>query len=201
MSIQKTQRKKTRRCRTCRKKAEGEGAIITPVQAFCSYECAKEYLKSSQAKKDQMKRDRAILRDFRERDKKISQWHKEAQRSFNTYIRTRDAKKMFCVSCAAAITTVSIGGRADAGHFRSIGSASHMRYNNKNVHYPQCRKCNNCLSGNYPAYRKSLLLRFGEQFVDDLENDQRVVKYTVEYLKRIKKIFNKKTRLYKKLFR
>ena len=200
MSIQKTQRKKTRRCRTCRKKAEGEGAIITPVQAFCSYECAKEYLKSSQAKKDQMKRERAILRDFRERDKKITQWHKEAQRSFNQYIRTRDLGKIPCVSCGIPVGPGAIGGNADAGHFRSIATASQLRYSTRNVHL-QCKKCNNWLSGNYPAYRKALLLRFGEQFVDDLENDQRVVKYTVEYLKRIKKIFNKKTRLYKKLFR
>ena len=147
-----------------------------------------------------MKRERAILRDFRERDKKITQWHKEAQRSFNTYIRTRDLGKIPCVSCGISVGPGAIGGNADAGHFRSIATASQLRYSTRNVHL-QCKKCNNWLSGNYPAYRKALLLRFGEQFVDELENDQRVVKYTVEYLKRIKKIFNKKTRLYKKLFR
>lgn len=191
---------KARRCRNCRKKAEGEGAVITPIQAFCSYDCVKEYLASAKAKKDQMKREKSILRDFREREKRMSDRHREAQTSFNAYVRIRDLGKIACISCGIPIGTGAIGGNADCSHFRSIASAPQLRYNLRNAHI-SCKHCNQWLSGNYAGYRKTLLSRYGQEYVDSLENDQKVAKFNAEYLTRIKKIFRKKTRIYKKLFR
>lgn len=58
----------------------------------------------------------------------------------------------------------------DAGHYRSRGSASHLRFNLLNIH-KQCVKCNRFNSGNAVDYRIRLIKRIGEDNVIRLENN------------------------------
>jgi hypothetical protein len=85
---------------------------------------------------------------------------KKAQASFNKYIRTRDQNKG-CISCGKQIT--------DAGHYRSVGQFSALRFNEMNVN-GQCRACNCFLHGNLIEYRKGLVNRYGEEKVLYLES-------------------------------
>ena len=55
------------------------------------------------------------------------------------------------------------------------------------------------LSGNIVEYRKELVNRIGEARVIELENDNEPRKFDREYLERVKKIFRKRTRIYKKI--
>jgi hypothetical protein len=97
------------------------------------------------------------------------------------------------VSCGAVSSP-----QWDAGHYRSRGAASHLRFNLLNTQ-KQCNKCNRFLSGNIVEYRKELLNRIGEERLERLENDNEPRKFDREYLERVKKIFRKRTRIYKKI--
>jgi hypothetical protein len=90
-----------------------------------------------------------------------------------------------------------LGGSFDAGHYRSRGSASHLRFNLLNIH-KQCVKCNRFKSGNAVDYRIELIKRIGLENVEKLESDNKPRKFTIEYLKRLKKIFNKRARFHLK---
>ena len=83
----------------------------------------------------------------------------------------------------------------EAGHYRSRGSASHLRFNLFNIHL-QCARCNRYLSGNVVEYRKELIKRIGLNRVEILENDNKPRKFDIEYLKRVKHIFTKRAKFY-----
>jgi hypothetical protein len=106
---------------------------------------------------------------------------KVAQTAFNAFIRARDAGKP-CISCEKPLG--SEPNTYDAGHFRSVGSAPHMRFVDDNVH-GQCKHCNNYLGGNVLAYRKGLIERIGLIRVEQIEADTTLRKYTHEGLREI----------------
>jgi hypothetical protein len=101
---------------------------------------------------------------------------KKAQTAFNAYIRARDKGKT-CISCDTPLG--SEPNSYDAGHFRSVASAAHMRYVEDQVH-GQCKKCNRWLAGNVVEYRKRLLERIGLERLEQIENDNVLRKYTKE---------------------
>ena len=115
---------------------------------------------------------------------------KKAQTAFNAYIRARDKGKP-CISCDKPLD----GGANtfDAGHYRSVGSAPHMRFVEDNCH-GQCKHCNNWLAGNHVEYRKRLLDRIGERQLELLESDNTLRKYTKEGLEEIAKHYREETR-------
>lgn len=108
---------------------------------------------------------------------------KKAQTAFNAFIRARDKGKA-CISCDTQLG--SEPNTFDAGHYRSVGSAPHMRFVEDNVH-GQCKHCNNWLGGNHVEYRKRLLERIGEHRLEQIENDNVLRKYTKEGLEEIRK--------------
>jgi hypothetical protein len=103
-----------------------------------------------------------------------------AQKAFNSFVRARDAGKS-CISCPTQLPDTGIGGAFDCGHYRSIGSAVHMRFVEDNAH-GQCKHCNRHLAGNHVAYRAGLLLRVGPQRTEQIESDQTLRKYSKEGL-------------------
>ncbi len=119
-----------------------------------------------------------------------------AQVVINKYVRLRDYKKS-CVSCHMKYNSNKNGGVWDCGHYRSRGSASHLRFNLWNM-AKQCVKCNRNLSSNSIEYRKELVKRIGLDKVYYLENCNVMKKFDIEYLKRMKAIFNKKSRILQK---
>ena len=115
---------------------------------------------------------------------------KKAQTAFNAYIRARDRGKT-CISCDTPLGNEP--NTFDAGHYRSVGSAPHMRFVEDNVH-GQCKRCNNWLSGNHTEYRKRLLERIGQHRLEQIENDNVLRKYTKEALEEIAKQYREEAR-------
>lgn len=178
---------KPKKCRVCKNK-------FTPFQTtqiVCSQKCALKYAVEKR-EKEQRKNDRIKKESF----KTARQYLDEAQSSFNRYIRARDRGKL-CCSCNSVLVKRSLGGGYDAGHYRSRGAASHLRFNLLNV-WGQCKKCNLHMGGNYSEYRKRLVDKIGLERVERLENDNKSRKFTIDYLKRIKKIFNKRAKYYER---
>jgi hypothetical protein len=170
----------TKRCKGCREVFTAD----RPMQVVCSYLCAIDISKKMAAK--------AVRADKKETKLKLDalqtkpQLVKKAQTAFNAYIRARDVGKT-CISCDKPLD----GGANtfDAGHYRSVGSAPHMRFVEDNVH-GQCKHCNNWLAGNHVEYRKRLVERIGEKQLDLLESDSVLRKYTREGLIEIARQYN-----------
>ena len=197
------------KCKYCKEYQQRDKVVKTPFGNFCLTEHAilfaqdksKHDIKKKLAKAKQVvvKKDKAFNREtkrLKESIKSAGEYIKEAQSSVNKYIRLRDRNKP-CVSCGSNPEQIR-GGTFDAGHYRSRGSASHLRFNLLNIH-KQCVKCNRFNSGNAVDYRIELIRRIGEDNVVKLENDNRPRKFTIDYLKRVKKIFNKRARFYENL--
>lgn len=178
------------RCKICRDKFEPRYFLQkTCVNPSCLAKWAREVTMTKQKESDKVRKEAL---------KSAGDYTKEAQSAINKYVRIRDSKKP-CVSCGCSLS-VSYGGTTDCGHYRSRGSASHLRFNLFNM-AAQCSRCNRYLSGNVVEYRIELIKRIGVERVERLEHNNEPRKFTIEYLKRIKKIFNKKARLYEKKFR
>jgi len=198
---------KKRRCTNCKSYKEAISGLLVPAGFFCDSKCAYEYgTKNTKKLLDKSKKDSQAKQKQRDKTKKerlktASDYIKEAQVAVNKYIRIRDKYKP-CVSCDnnREHKIALSGHRYDAGHYRSRGAASHLRFNVLNIR-KQCVRCNRELSGNVVEFRKGLIAWLGADRVEQLENDNAPKKFTVDYLKRIKSIFTKKYKLYEKVFR
>lgn len=155
----------------------------------CSPKCALELVRW-EAQEGRRKAFRRKTRRDREKLKTRSDWLKEAQAAFNAYIRERDAEQM-CVSCQKPCK------KRNAGHYRSVGSAPELRFEELNCHL-QCEHCNSYLSGNLIEYRKNLIHKIGQEKLDWLEGPHEPKKYTIEQLKEIKAKYKQMTREAKK---
>lgn len=168
-----------------------------PLQKVCSALCALEISKTIQKKivaKEQAQ-DRKETRQKLDAMQTKPELVKKAQTAFNAYIRARDAGKP-CICCGKPLGTEP--NSFDAGHFRSVGSAPHMRFVEDNVH-GQTKHCNNYLGGNVLAYRKGLIERIGLARVEQIEADNTVRKYTHEGLREIAKQYRAMTQAIKNL--
>lgn len=163
-------------------------------QAVCSPACAmidapRHAPKARKALADIERKDIQVRK---EKLKSRSDHMREAQQAFNAYIRARDqAAGHFCISSGKPLDWS--GNAVDAGHYRSVGSAPHLRFDERNCH-AQSKQDNRFLSGNAVDYRIGLIARIGQEAVDALESDQSVRKYTVEEIKAIKAEYRAKTR-------
>ena len=188
--------------------------IKVPLGYFCSREHAMLYGKSkakdkqekairARAKKDKAdkKESRKKLAELKESLKTKSDYTKIAQTEFNKYINLRDRGKP-CISCnrplVYGVRSRGEKGGVDASHYRSRGAAPHLRFDLRNCH-SSCIKCNRDLSGNIVEYRKGLIARYGVEYVESIESDQRSRHYSRDDLKRIASIFRRRSRHYKKL--
>lgn len=165
------------------------------LQVVCSLPCSLERSRETQREASQRAQKQRDAR-ARVRLKTRSEWTRDCQGAFNSYIRARDYGKP-CISSGRYYGDVKFGGKVDAGHYRSVGSASHLRFNFLNCH-AQSVKDNRHLSGNIVEYRKGLIARIGLERVEALENDNEPRKFDIEYLARLTKLLNKRARYYKK---
>ncbi|NNA32708.1 recombination protein NinG [Pseudomonas lundensis] len=195
MAIERKQ-PKPKKCRvaTCR-------ASFVPQrlgQAVCSPKCALATVEVQKAKekKSLAQADRREIKVRKEALKTRGDHIREAQQAFNEYIRTRDqAAGHFCISSGKPLDWS--GNAVDAGHYRSVGSAPHLRFDERNCH-AQSKQDNRFLSGNAVDYRIGLIARIGQEAVDALESDQSVRKYTVDEIKAIKAKYRAMTKELKK---
>jgi hypothetical protein len=173
------------------------GAPFIPArlgQAVCSPACAIIDAPKNQerARKALAQVERRAIKVRKERLKSRSDHMRDAQQAFNAYIRARDQSAGHpCISSGKPLEWTA--NAVDAGHYRSVGSAPHLRFDERNCH-AQSKQDNRFLSGNAVDYRVGLIARIGLEAVEALEADQSVKKYTVEDLKAITAHYRAKTR-------
>lgn len=145
------------------------------MQAVCGAVCAARKVRADKAQ------ERAKVRTRKEAIKTIPVLIREAQVAFNKFIRTRDHDQP-CISCGAPPPNLSeLHAGRDAGHYRSTGSASHLRFHEDNCH-AQCVKCNQWGAGRAVDYRIALVGRIGIARVEALEADNETHKWQREEL-------------------
>ena len=181
---------RTRRCALCRAKTPEKDAIHSKLKSFCSMEHLIEFSRSAQAQQFVKKVRAKETREKREKLRTRSEWLRLAQKAFNEYIRVRDRGKP-CISCGASQGDTVLGGAFDAGHFRSVGSAPHLRFNSWNCNI-QCVRCNRYRGGAPHEYRKGLIDRRSLEIVEALEQDDRPRNYSIHDLQRIIKLCKKR---------
>lgn len=187
---------KSPRPKKCRNPACGEKFTPTfsTAQKVCSPKCALAIkdVNAERAKKAIADTSRNEIKAQKEKLKSRGDHMREAQIAFNAYIRLRDQLAgHVCISSGRPLDWS--GNSVDAGHYRSVGSAPHLRFDERNCH-AQSKQDNRFLSGNAVDYRIGLIERIGQAAVDDLESDQSLKKYTVEDLKDIKAEYRLKLR-------
>lgn len=187
------------RPKRCRNTACGE--TFTPQrlgQAVCSPACALATKDQNlpKARKAIADRERREIKVRKEKLKSRGEYLREAQIAFNAYIRARDQLAGHaCISSGNPLDWT--GNAVDAGHYRSVGAAPHLRFDERNCH-AQSKQDNRFLSGNAVDYRIGLIARIGLEAVEALEADQSVRKYTIDELKAITAEYRAKLRELKK---
>ena len=162
------------------------------LQSVCGPRCAvKHSTLANNRSREKARRD--ALRVRKDRVKTRAEWAKEAQAAFNSYIRARDSL-LPCISCGQSPNQ----GQRHASHYRSVAAASHIRYNCWNVH-ASCAQCNSMKSGNVVEYRIALVRKIGPGRVGALEHSNYQRTFEIDELKRIKRIFSRRAKHYKKL--
>ena len=167
---------KLKKCKICKKQFEP----LRFAQNVCGIPCAIEHANALKAKKEKKEH-----REAKAKLKSRADYLKEAQAIFNKYIRMRD-DKLPCISCGRQHQ-----GQYHAGHFRTVGAAPELRFNELNVN-KQCAPCNNHLSGNLIEYRRGLVAKIGIDKVEWLEGKHEVKKYTIDEIIEIKKHYQQK---------
>lgn len=119
-------------------------------------------------------------------------WIAQAQAAFNAFVRERDRLAGHpCISSGRPLDWT--GNAVDAGHYRSRGSAPHLRFDERNCH-AQSKQENRYASGNVVGYRLGLIARIGLEAVEALESDQESRKWSIDDLKAIKKEYTARVR-------
>ena len=182
---------RSRKCKSCKT----EFTPTRPMQKVCSPECAYTLVKekAEQVRRKEAIKDRLSVRKRLDAMQTLPQLVKRAQTAFNSFIRARDFGKP-CISCGIELTQSGIGGGVDCGHFRSVGSAPNLRFEENNAH-AQCKRCNRYLGGNAIEYRKRLIERIGLAEVERIEADQTVRKYTRDFLIQLASEYRAKTKV------
>lgn len=193
----------TRKCRECNAKF----TPIRPMQPTCeNFACKLAYANraaeksAARRKKDEAakaKAERRAVKAAKEKLKTKRDYTKGAQIAFNAYIRERDKEKP-CICCGEPLLLDSVGGGFDCGHYRSVGSAPHLRFDERNAH-GQRKKCNRYGAGRAVDYRLGLIVRIGAESVAEIEADQADRKWTIDDLKRIRDEYREKLKALRRL--
>jgi len=167
---------KLKACKVCKERFQQFNSTTKACSIACSLELVKqahdkEYRKETKRLKDKIK--------------SRSEWLKDAQTVFNKFIRLRD-NDLACISCGRHHS-----GQYHAGHYRSVGSAPELRFEELNNN-KQCSPCNNHLSGNLIPYRVNLIKKIGVDKVEWIEGHHEAKKYTIDQIKEIIKLYKQK---------
>lgn len=162
---------KPRACEYCGK----DFVPFQSMQKVCStLKCARGYVKKLNAVRTKEWRERKAALQT------IPELIKEADKAFSAYIRLRDRLAGHaCISSGRPLDWS--GNKVDAGHYRSRGAASHLRYHEDNCH-AQTKLDNQWKAGNVVEYRIRLIQRIGVERVEALEQDNEPCKWTREKL-------------------
>lgn len=181
------------RCPQCKGKLEA-GQRIHPacIDAYAEAEAVKAQRKADKQARALAKLDRVLVRERKAAMKRIPELIAEADRAFAAWIRERDRQAGHpCISSGQPLNWS--GNQVDAGHYRSRGAASHLRYDPDNCH-AQAKRENRYLAGNAIDYRMGLIQRIGIERVEALEADNTPHKWQRDELLRIIEQFKSRLR-------
>ena len=183
-------------CPNCRAKLEtGQRIHAECIAPWADAQAEKAKRAEAKAARMAAKVERASIKARKEAIKTIPDLIKEAQREFNAYIRARDADQL-CICCGNPLGTGEVGGAFDCGHYRSTGSASHLRFDERNAH-AQRKVCNRWGAGRAVDYRIGLVARIGLEAVEALESDNTPHKWTRDELIAIRDTYRAKLKALK----
>lgn len=181
---------RARKCLTCRK-------WFTPKEAgetTCSTDCAILYGQSSY-KKQKQKENRIAKQNLRNNDRSILR--KDCQDIANRIGKLQCFLRgeIYCVTCGAT------DGKFDGGHFLHASTHSAIRYITFQIN-PQCVNCNQYNNGRYAKYKIYMIDKYGEEYVKWLESQNGITKkFTLEYLRKFKRIMGKRKRILEARFK
>jgi len=185
------------RCPFCKGKLD-QGQRIHPgcIDGYAEAQAAKSARAEEKKARMAAKVERAKTRRRKEALKTIPGLIKEAQIAFNAFIRERDRQAgHVCISSGRPLDWS--GNAVDAGHYRSTGAASHLRFHEDNCH-AQSKHDNQFLAGNAVDYRIRLVARIGLARVEALEADNQVRKWSRQELIAIRNEYRLKNKKLKK---
>lgn len=185
---------KPKRCRICKT----EFLPRSPMAVVCGVQCSLEHakkvaaLKKAKHQRQERAQDKAKLDSMKTYPQLIA----ECQKAFNAVVRYRDMIAGHrCISSGRVLDWS--GNATDCGHYRSTGSAPHLRFNFDNAH-AQSKHDNQYKAGNAVDYRIGLIQRIGLERVEALEADNTAAKWTHDDLRRMTKEFRAMLREMKK---
>lgn len=178
---------KQKTCKACRTRF----VPTRPMQVACSPACAIALAERKRTKQAQQEaaQKRKEARQRLESMKGIPELIREADKAFCAFIRARDEGKP-CICCGRTSDAWTRGGTWDAGHYRSRGAASHLRYHEDNCHR-QLKQCNR-RAFDVAGYRANLITRIGLERVERLEQDNGTHKWTRDELIAIRRHYTAK---------
>jgi hypothetical protein len=160
---------------------------FSSMQVACTVTCAKKYAKRVRLAK-------VVIR--KQALERIPDLIKAADKAFAAFIRERDRQAGHpCISSGKPLDWS--GNQTDAGHYRSRGAASHLRYNEDNCH-AQSKYENRHRAGNAVEYRIRLIARIGLARVEALESNNEVHHWTREELREKVSTYRSRVREMKK---
>jgi 5-methylcytosine-specific restriction endonuclease McrA len=107
--------------------------------------------------------------------KKVSQPQllKRAEKIVNEYIRLRDSENGYftCIACSKVLPV----DKMNAGHFIPVSKSSNLRFHPENI-WGECEGCNCFDRSHLIGYTLNLIKKIGQERVDWLRANQRIVK-------------------------
>lgn len=162
------------RCKICKYKFEvkifNQKTCFDPV-------CVLAWSKEVKAK--QWKEQKKVIKESLKTKK---DYEKELETIFNKFIRLRD-KDLPCISCGKPAGQYTL----TAGHFHPAGTYKNIRFNEDNVHGQCWFNCNKNKHGNLSEYRPALVLKIGQDRVNEIDRLRNIpAKFTVAEIKEMK---------------
>ncbi len=194
------------KCAGCKNYFPREEMAIVAISSYHSTDCLRLHKSNLQKKKQRSgahSSNKPVAPKAKRKGSNLSLLVERAQNSVNRYVKLRDFG-LACISCGRSEKEIrrELGGRPGgawhAGHFRSVASASQLRFNLLNIN-KQCAACNcgerlrgiNGLSIR-ASYELNLAAKIGRNKVELLNANHSFATYNKEYLGRIRQVFDKK---------
>ena len=165
------------KCAFCKKQFTQFNSTIS----VCGYQCAIEWGKLHPKKTSIKRVNSEIKSEAKQKLKTQAQLRNPIKLHFQKWVRMRDIKEP-CISCGINEA------KWDGGHYLKAEIYSGVIFDERNVN-KQCSYCNQYLDGNTAAYRQGLIKKIGLEEVEaleDLANETRTKKWTIEELQQIK---------------
>jgi len=166
------------KCSFCKK----QFTQFNSLNKVCSIKCAIELGKLKPVKVNYKRVNSQLKSEAKEKLETYSQKVNKVKVIFQKWIRERD-KNEPCISCGTLTAN-----EWHASHFKKAETYSGVIFNEINV-WRSCKKCNVFLNGNELNYRERLVKKIGLNQVialEDLANETRTKKWTIEELQQIK---------------